>query len=996
MNPAAPSPASAHAAAKPIRFVVNHDGPYAKRRRINSACLTCRRKKTRCSGERPVCGTCQQNRHECAGYGEDSASADASKETRKTARRESNVPNHAPLHKVEQPIDPQLTRPALPHHASTLSRSSDMTVAKTSPKVEDEAASTSSSGLTLSTRNRMPYFRYFGPTAIVPGFRQMVVKVHGKQHGSAQTVSDQHAVDSSPAQPSVGSPPAAEAPTPLEIPVYDASDMSPSPLITHLCKLFFIHLGCSFPFLQRDRFMRDLEEKQVDAILVDAVCALAARFSKHSVLTGNLERNNESDADAHKIQPSEYGQAFAQRAKSAIPDAFPCPSVAVVQAALLLGYDEFGASRDSGLWMYLGIAIRMAQDLGMQTLEGLKFEGRNGPTPKSIRTDPDAAKHVAAVGVLSSSELPRTPDQQEQKAVERERLDTFWSIFFLDRVISSGTGRPVTLRDRDIEICFPSMDEIDPVSGWPSPFPALIRIIHLYGRVTDLLNRIKGATDVTTDLQRHLGILEDRLTAIYQNLSPKLHFNAVNFQHYVKFNQGTNFLLLHCWFHTLIVLLHQPTLMYTLEGTPQSLTTHSRELSMSSAKTIADILAFTELIDAKTGMGNPFTSQPIYIAACAFLKETALHSASSQPHSQPTSPHREVGLEHGNSGRPNFDDISPDLTSAVEKDQKQAAKHTLLASAANQNYQRCYRALKALETYWAGVKYIMTVLDQKAKGVVEPLLYTREEMESALEAPRPKPSFTSPGWRRKLSWGTYLTAQSPDDEVAKVAAAMRKGAKTPTIPGSPMVHPSQAIGYSLTGTMNSPSTNVAVMYTSEHPEGRNTKKTRPPPASTRPSIASLISEPPLNFEHPMASPSSAFPPFGTTTMPPPPHNHTFNAMPTPDPALVSDADLLLNLHSPFSSTSPTSKRGPMQNITSYTRNTSLANTQPNQAVPSQNDFASTFGSFSTPSDTTFGDMVIDTQDIDMSVLGADMMPWDLEYLPHDMLYFGDNGFGGVS
>jgi hypothetical protein len=44
-------------------------------------------------------------------------------------------------------------------------------------------------------------------------------------------------------------------------------------------------------------------------------------------------------------------------------------------------------------------------------------------------------------------------------------------------------------------------------------------------------------------------------------------------------------------------------------------------------------------------------------------------------------------------------------------------------------------------------------------------------------------------------------------------------------------------------------------------------------------------------------------------------------------------------------------------------------------------------------------MVIDTQDIDMSILGADMMPWDLEYLPHDMLYFGDgnfgdNGFGG--
>jgi hypothetical protein len=350
--------------------------------------------------------------------------------------------------------------------------------------------------------------------------------------------------------------------------------------------------------------MRDLEEKQVDAILVDAVCALAARFSTHPMLTGKSDQHKEGEAETPSIPPSEHGQAFAQRAKSAIPDAFPCPSVAVVQAALLLAYDEFGASRDSGLWMYLGIAIRMAQDLGMQSVGGLKYEGRKGPTPNSVKSDPDGARHPEQL--TSSDNHGTSAEEQEQRAAERERLDTFWSIFFLDRVISSGTGRPVTLRDRDIEISFPSLDEIDS-SGWPLPYPALIRIIHLYGRVTDLLNRIRSAADITADLQKQLGAWEDRLTGIYQNLSPRLHFNAVNFQQYVKLNQGTNFLLLHCWFHTLIVLLHQPTLLRTFEGTPQSLSTNSRELSMSSAKTVADILAFTELIDVKTGIGNPFT-----------------------------------------------------------------------------------------------------------------------------------------------------------------------------------------------------------------------------------------------------------------------------------------------------------------------------------------------------------------------------------------------------
>lgn len=339
--------------------------------------------------------------------------------------------------------------------------------------------------------------------------------------------------------------------------------------------------------------MRDLEEKQVDAILVDAVCALAARYSTHPVLTGVPEAEKERNAEDSKMHPSEYGQAFAQRAKSAIPDSFPCPSVAVVQAALLLAYDEFGASRDSGLWMYLGIAIRMAQDLGMQTLEGLRYEGRDGPTPKSVKTDPVGSSSLESAPVIpelrptQSDDLTSEEQRAEQRAVERERLDTFWAIFFLDRVISSGTGRPVTLRDRDIEISFPSLNEVDPGSRWPLPFPALVRIIHLYGRVTDLLNSIKEKAHITKDLQKQLDTLEYHLTDIYQGLSPKLHFNAVNFQHYVKISQGTNFLLLHCWFHTLIVLLHQPTLLKTFEGSVQPLSNNSRELSMSSAKTVA-------------------------------------------------------------------------------------------------------------------------------------------------------------------------------------------------------------------------------------------------------------------------------------------------------------------------------------------------------------------------------------------------------------------------
>ncbi|KAK8153005.1 fungal-specific transcription factor domain-containing protein, partial [Phyllosticta citrichinensis] len=730
--------------------------------------------------------------------------------------------------------------------------------------------------LSLSIRNRMPYFRYFGPTAIMPGFKQMVVKVKGKQHSAAGTSTDGTSrsvlqVECQPFQGLSSPPPLSirgatpqqptETPSPAEIPMYDTSSVPPPPLITQLCKTFFRHLGCNFPFLQEERFMRDLEEKQVDAILVDAVCALAARFSSDPLLTRG--RGDE-------CAPSERGKAFAQRAKSAIADTFACPSIAVVQAALLLAYDEFGASRDSGLWMYLGIAIRMAQDLGMQTLQGLKYEGRVGQTPASVSKKGRRERETTGASPETPKDLQAI---EELRAVERERVDTFWSVFFLDRVVSSGTGRPVSIRDKDIELAFPSLDTIDR-SGDPLPLPALIRVIHLYGRVTDILNDIKAVSHVTPEVIKQLGSMESLLTEIYQNLSSRLHFSVMNFQHYLRTGQGTNFILLHFWFHTLIVLLHEPTLLKTFEGEIQQLLPNSHELSMSSAKTIADILAFAELADVnRAGFGNPFTSQPIYIAACAFLKESALQSASSNPHSRHASPP---------------DPPTPEYNDGARGKTDKQMRHSLLASAANANYQRCYRALQSLEQYWAGTKYILTVLDQKAKGVLDPLLYTREEMESALEVPRPEPSFNTPGWRRKLSWGAYV---APTGEKAVQA-------------GSPME--GQAIGWSLTGTMNSPSTSLAVLYPTENREHRRSQDMG--------SISSVMAGQPSRLmgqgQPPVPANTHAMfsPPPG---MHPPPSNrhpsafladhHNHHAAATP---LVSDADLLLNLHSPFPGASP--------------------------------------------------------------------------------------------
>ncbi|KAK4505751.1 hypothetical protein PRZ48_003716 [Zasmidium cellare] len=1035
---------------KALRFVTNYGAPHPKRRRIGAACLTCRKRKTACSGERPFCETCKQNKLECAGYSTETPTNPGHKRTA-SERRSSEQDGGATR---KSPFSPNNELKGMNGLSRTISGGQ-------SPKNMADSVDGSKNGdaardsLFSGPRNRMPYFRWLGPTAIMPGFKQMVVKVKRQDTDVARSSTNGDPVRSpslnnlhasEPRVPSLYSntPAAVESDlrTPLNLPFYDTSPMPPSELITHLANTFFTHLGCNYPFLQRERFLRDLEEKQVDAILVDAVCALAARFSTHSLLT---QAANEGD---NKTSPAEYGHAFAQRAKTALPDTYACPSVAAAQAALLLAYNEFGEQRDSGLWMYLGISIRLAQDLGLHKLEGLRYVGRDGPTPKAVKRESQGgSKSGDPVPTLSTVRKTPTantvgtarqsPEEQkemeETKAVEQERVDTFWAIFFLDRVVSSGTGRRSTLRDKDIELSFPSLTETNGKSDWPPPFPALIRIVHLYGRVADLLNSIKEPSDITADTPKRLAAMEHQVTNFYQGLSARLHFDAVNFQHYMKAGEGTNFVLLHFWFHLLIVLLHQPTLLKTFEGRMLQLFPNSQQLSMSSAKTIADILSYSQLMDAKASLGNPFTTQPIYIAACAFLKETAEQTATSNAQSRATSPSRSKDTTSDSTPSTNgtplqtlrkasISGITINHTSPAGKvdadGKKQLAKHTLLATAASQHYQLCYKALQSLETYWAGTKYILTVLDQKFEGVGDPLLYTVEEGESSMEQPRPEPAFTSPGWRRKLSWGPHGTNSSMENIQSPFWPPKGFG----HVPGSPKgVDPSKgaymgaqepaavgtadntytAIGWTLTGTMNSPSTNLAWHYAS----GGNNANIDPRLSSLNPSEFEAATGQVSNVQLPKHLRSGSGSATSSQRLAAQEKINRQQPQFTPGGTAMSGVDakpMHSGLNSPFSQTGsagspmagsfPQTMQPQMHNGAGPTSGTAHMNGNMNQPyVPFPDGQTGNF-----PMNFLPGDMMIESQDVDMSMLGLDMMPWFDSYPTHDMMGMYDpNATGGA-
>lgn len=731
---------------------------------MDDRCLTCRRRKTRCAGERPLCSTCTKNGHECLGYPEDKGDADIV-ETKNggehdglIARNEEDaVHKHAgaKANRVDHVDTETETKgkgnAATPKDAQMETQPAGQPGPSIHSRVLSSISDSDPSSPTLrrgSRHNRVPYFRYFGPTAIVPGFKQMVVSVRDRHYSNSHSGASPMSTPSAMMRGSTtGSDVFVE-----DVPVYDINDSTPvHPAIISLVSTFFSHVGCNYPFLNQRKFLRMVKEKTVEPILVDAVCAIAARFSDLPVTTGGNE----------KMPRTDRGVVFAQRAKAATVDTFPAPSVGAVQACLLMAYEGFGANQDSALWMYLGLAIRMAIDLGLQKRVGIRYQGEQDPWYTRQRS--------RANGEESSPELKKSDIDaltlEEQKEIEQERIDTFWAVFFLDRVISSGTGRPVTFREDDLELSYPQ-SHVEASTGWPAPFSALVEIIHLYGRVSDVLNNIHDVHDLTQEKWDKLRKMEHQLTRVYKNWDPRLQFNVNNFKAYLGQGQGTTFILLHFWFHALFIVLHQPTLM-TPFGDLRSelqLLSDSRELSMSSAKTICDILSFADLIDPNSFVGNPFTSQPIYIAACAFLMESSAN-ASAAPSREGSQPR---------TGPANAKEGEPVKGGGASKH----SRHSLLASAANQNYQRCYSSLQHLHTYWGGIKYILTALDQKSKGIWDVETFTSEEYD-ATDAAK----------------GRDLGSQFP----------FEGHATSPKMTGPP-------IAWSLAGTANSPNSSLTLMY----------------------------------------------------------------------------------------------------------------------------------------------------------------------------------------
>ncbi|KDQ12430.1 hypothetical protein BOTBODRAFT_67359 [Botryobasidium botryosum FD-172 SS1] len=324
-----------------------------------------------------------------------------------------------------------------------------------------------------------------------------------------------------------------------------------------LVEVYFTHVHPMIPVVHKVDFMRAfhdadasiLKEKYSPALVL-AMLAVAARYSP----TGMPHIAPEVISDA--------SEGYLEAAKKLINDQAGTSRPSTCQALLLLAYCEIGLDAMSEAWLHVGMAIRLAQDMGLhRSLDKWQASGANRFT---------------------------SAEKETQKRI-------WWSCVFLDRFVAASIGRPVAISEKDYDTALPSVDQDEDVDMWTSPAPAEgaeampdtpCRVItafnaqaalsEIFGAVLDLAYSVRPSRSRAA----RRGKLNERLDKWYYQLPECLRCDASS-----KRSAPPHIFALHMMYWTSVILLNRPFInIKNRDASPIADDDHSSTSSRLSTK----------------------------------------------------------------------------------------------------------------------------------------------------------------------------------------------------------------------------------------------------------------------------------------------------------------------------------------------------------------------------------------------------------------------------
>ncbi|KAJ7628726.1 fungal-specific transcription factor domain-containing protein [Roridomyces roridus] len=203
---------------------------------------------------------------------------------------------------------------------------------------------------------------------------------------------------------------------------------------------YFTHVHPSFPVVHKAAV---LDGVRSGAIIRHPECSILSRTPRPPPL---LLLVMYALAARHAPQPpgparTKYmwpaGDAFLFRAKALLDSSYASSRASTCAALLLMGFREIGIGAMAQAWIYIGMAVRMAQDLGLhRDADGWARVGKDD-------------------GKLFSP----------WEIAERRRI--WYACVIMDKYVSTYIGRPLAICERDFDTSLPSENDVEEMEQWP-------------------------------------------------------------------------------------------------------------------------------------------------------------------------------------------------------------------------------------------------------------------------------------------------------------------------------------------------------------------------------------------------------------------------------------------------------------------------------------------------------------------------------------------------
>jgi Fungal specific transcription factor domain/Fungal Zn(2)-Cys(6) binuclear cluster domain len=258
-----------------------------------------------------------------------------------------------------------------------------------------------------------------------------------------------------------------------------------------LVNLYFEHANPQVPIFHRNEFMELFEvaysrenRQPRELYFLNIVFAIGA-----GVFFGSSDAMQHSETGAEPSSPTtkraklssqqhppeEYHASAIVHLESFLgsnsasdrPDGFG-GGLEELQAVLLLAGFALLQPVPPGLWYIVGVAVRLAIDLGLHFEDGTGIETSDQTPPD---TSGDVSMDVASPETLQPTNSVDAKEKGRREWVRDLRRRLWWCVYSFDRLVSTCVGRPFGITDQVVTTEFPSLldDQYITKTGFLTP-----------------------------------------------------------------------------------------------------------------------------------------------------------------------------------------------------------------------------------------------------------------------------------------------------------------------------------------------------------------------------------------------------------------------------------------------------------------------------------------------------------------------------------------------